>query len=104
MEAQNTARLYFSNKQAKDGYIKNAVRSLTWRKITANALQALGIEYGTITQGLGLYKGGAEPSMQIFILGIEQQTAVKLAQNIRTAFNQDSVMLDYNGAISFIEA
>ena len=102
MDNKNIARLYFSNKQARDNLFINAIRSLTWRVTIAKTLNACGVEYGTITAGQGLYKGGNEPSIQIFILGIKKQTAIKLSQAIRKAFNQDSVMLEYNGNFSFI--
>ena len=102
MDNQDITRLYFSNKQAKDSIITNAVRSLTWRATIAKALNTCGIEYGTITTARGFYRGGAEPSMQIFILGIDQNKGIELGQAVRKAFNQDSVMIEYNGAFDFI--
>lgn len=100
----NITRLYYSHKQTKDGTLANLYRQIGHSRLTARILAGLGIEYATITNGLGIYKGGTEPSHQIFILGIDKEKAVSLARAIREKFNQDSILLDFNGQISFITA
>jgi hypothetical protein len=98
----NTLKLFYSYHQAKKSRLHNIIARFKHTNTLKAIFNSVGIEYATINNGTGFYKGNSEPSYQIYIIGIDKQKALELAQAIKTAFCQDSVMLDYNSNIEFI--
>jgi hypothetical protein len=53
----------------------------------------LGVKGATITPGIGLWEGAQKPSLVIELLGdYTAETARQLAETVREAHNQDSVL------------
>lgn len=98
----NNARIYFSNYQAKDGLITNLIHKVKTTGIVNKALKLIGIEYATIYNGVGIYQGGTEKSIQLYICGVDVAKCNELCEKIKAEFHQDSVMLEFNGEVSFI--
>jgi hypothetical protein len=68
-------------------------------KIIFKTLKNNGVEGATLTEALGFYTHNngeevIEKSIKIELLFIERITAVKIAKDLRTALNQESVVLE----------
>lgn len=94
--------LGFTYYQAKHSFVWNLRAKASFKRKVIQITQRHGIEGFTLLNALGAWQGKTEPSYQMLLEGVSQDTVRALARDFRDSFSQDSVMLKDGETVEFL--